>query len=443
MPDVAVDFAVRDRAWIAYEVFGNGPIDLVVNSSVAFPIDLMWELPQLADFMDVLGRVARVIAYDRRGSGASDPLPTTDGAAGVESSAADMFAVLEAVGSEKPSLLDLSWGGMAVFFAVTYPQRVRSIIVQNLRSSFPEMRGLTPEQRKTTAAWMRTTSALRAHNPRVAHDPALQRWWCRAQRLASSPEEQARQMEFAANLDVEPLLEHVLAPTLVLHRKGNRVWDIEKSRAAAARIPHARFVELSGSENELFLGDTEPVLSEITRFLREDDLPPVNDQRLLATVLFTDLVASTEQLATVGDESWRRVLDEHDETIEMTVRGFHGRVVKTMGDGTLATFDGPARAVRCAAAIREAVGMRGLVVRAGLHTGEIEMRDNDVTGLAVHISSRICGIAKQAGIWVSRTVVDLTGGSGITYEPMGEFELKGIPGKWPLFAANVPRTSPS
>jgi class 3 adenylate cyclase len=438
MPDVAVDFAVRDGAWIAYEVFGNGPIDLVVNSSVGFPIDLMWELPQLANFMDGLGRVARVIAYDRRGCGASDPLPTTDGAAGVESSAADMLAVLEAVGSEKPSLLDLSFGGTVVFFAVTYPQRVRSIILQNLRSSFPELRGLTPEQRKTTAAWMRTTSALRAHNPRVAHDPALQRWWGRAQRLASSPEETARAIEFAANLDVEPLLEHVRAPTLVLHRKGNRAWGIEESRAAAARIPHARFVELAGNENELFLGDTKPALSEITRFLREDDVPSIDDQRLLATVLFTDLVASTERLATIGDESWRRVLDEHDGTIEMTVRRFHGRVVKRMGDGTLATFDGPARAVRCAAAIRDALGKRGLIVRSGLHTGEIEMRDNDVTGLAVHISSRISGMAKQAGILVSRTVVDLTGGSGITYDALGEFELRGIPGMWPLFAANVP-----
>jgi class 3 adenylate cyclase len=443
MPDVAVDFAVRDGAWIAYEVFGNGPIDLVVNNSVGFPIDLMWELPQLADFMERLGRVARVIAYDRRGCGASDPLPTTDGAAGVESSASDMLAVLEAVGSEKPSLLDLSYGGTVIFFAVTYPQRVRSIILQNLRSSFPEFRGLTPEQRKTTAGWMRTTSALRAHNPRVAHDPTLQRWWGRAQRLASSPVEQARAIEFAANLDIGPLLEHVRAPTLVLHRQGNRVWDIEKSRAAAARIPNARFVEVSGSESELFLGDTEPALREITRFLREDDVPPVDDQRLLATVLFTDLVASTEQLATIGDERWRRVLDEHDGTIEMTVRRFHGRVVKRMGDGTLATFDGPARAVRCAAAIRDEVGRRGLMVRAGLHTGEIEMRDNDVSGLAVHISSRISEIAEQSDILVSRTVVDLTGGSGITYNPLGEFELKGIPGMWPLFAANVPLTPAS
>jgi class 3 adenylate cyclase len=434
--EVQVEYAVRDGASIAYEVFGNGPVDVVVDSGSRYPIDLMWDLPQLAEFMDALGQVARVIAYDHRGCGASDPLPTTDGTAGTESSAADLLAVLDAVDCDRVTLMDLAGTTNPVFDAATYPERVRSLIVGHLRPSYPELRGFSMEQRKKLARMLATTRGLRFDNPRVAHDPVVQRWWERARRLVSSPEETAPQMEFAAAVDISSVLGSVTVPTLVLHRRDNKLRDLETSRAAAARMPNARFVELPGSEFDLFLGDTAPVLDEITRFLRQEH--EIGDDRPLATVLFTDIAQSTEQLAAAGDPAWRQVLDGHDEAIGRTVTAYRGRVVKTLGDGILAIFDGPARAVRCASAIGDALAEHGIRVRAGLHTGEIELRENDVAGIAVHIASRVSALAAPGEILVSRTVVDLTGGSGITYDARGEHQLKGVPGTWPLFAAHAP-----
>jgi class 3 adenylate cyclase len=242
-------------------------------------------------------------------------------------------------------------------------------------------------------------------------------------------------MEFASQIDVDALLEHVRVPVLVLHRSENRMWDMETSRAAAVRIPNARFVEVPGSESDIFLGDTAPVLAEVTQFLQHEGAAEVDDDRALATVLFTDIVASTVHLADVGDKQWRRVLDEHEATIERIVSEYRGRVVKSTGDGVLATFDGAARAVRCAKALLDAAKSQGITLRAGLHTGEIELRPSDLAGIAVHIANRITTIADPDEILVSRTVVDLTAGSGLQFEPRGERELKGVPGTWAIFAA--------
>jgi class 3 adenylate cyclase len=211
------------------------------------------------------------------------------------------------------------------------------------------------------------------------------------------------------------------------------VGDIDTSRAAAAKIPDARLVELPASENDLFLGDTAPVLAEIERFLREPEAGATHD-RVLATVLFTDIVASTERLAAGGDDAWRRTMDDHDRTMERLVAAYGGRIVKPTGDGILATFDGPARAVRCAAELLDAAAAEGITLRAGLHTGEIEIRPTDVTGIAVHIANRISALANPSEILVSRTVVDLTAGSGLQFEGRGEHQLKGVPGTWPTFA---------
>jgi class 3 adenylate cyclase len=415
-------------------VVGGGPVDLLMNFGV-WPIDLMREMPQLAQFMDALCSVARVIAYDPRPCGASDPMPTELGAAGVENVAVDRRAVLAAAGSERATILDLAQGATSVFFAATYPEQVRSLIVSHFRPSFPELRNFSAEQRTRFARVLASTQGLRIYNPRVAHDPVLQRAWGRARRLGASPQELARTMEMSAETDVASLLPHLRVPTLVLHRRDNRVWDIETSRAAAARIPNCRFVELPGSETEIFLGDTRPVLTEITRFLQQGD-EVVGADRPLATVLFTDIVGSTERLSTVGDQHWRRVLDDHDDAIDQTVTTHLGRVISHTGDGVLATFDGPARAVRCAAAIRDTLAELGIAVRAGLHTGEVELRDADVTGIAVHIASRVCALAGPGVILVSRTVVDLTSGSGITYDTHGEHQLKGVNGTWPIFVAH-------
>jgi class 3 adenylate cyclase len=433
MRDVEVRYAVRDGKRLAYEVFGSGPCDVAVMK-MGFPIDLMWDLPQLAEFMETLGGFARVIAFDSRGTGSSDPIPDL-GVATIETTADDLVAVLDAAGSERATLFDIASGVTSVVFAATYPQRVRSLILCNLRSSFPELRRMSAEQRQDYALARLTTQSLEIENPRVAHDHVLQQWWGRARRVLSSPEVSIGQIEWGARIDVESALPAVRAPALVLHRGENRRWDIEVSRAAASRIPGARFVELPGSETEIFLGDTAPALAEIERFLRQGETA-VTDDRPLATVLFTDIVASTEQLAAIGDEAWRRILDGHDDAVDRAVAAHRGRVVKTTGDGILATFDGPARAVRCADAIRNALAERGLVVRSGLHTGEIELRHDDVAGIAVHIASRVAALAGPGEILVSRTVVDLTAGSGITFDARGDRQLKGVPGTWPIFAVH-------
>jgi class 3 adenylate cyclase len=428
--DAEVRFAEHNGRCIAYEVFGNGPTDLLIYQR-ACPIDLLWDLPQLASFMEALGGLARVITFDQSGSGASDSVPDWGGAT-LENWCGEVLEVLGAAHADRATLVDLEFGVCGVTFAATYPERVRSLIVNTLRPSFPELRNASPAQRRRAARSQADIASLEFENPRLAHDPVVRQWWGRARRLLLNPETALEQIDFVADLDVEPVLSAVQAPTLVLHRLDTRLGDIETSRAAAAKVPSARFVELPGSESDLFLGDTAPVLAEIERFLREPETAAAHD-RVLATVLFTDIVASTEQLAASGDNAWGRALDEHYRTMERLVASYRGRVVKSTGDGILATFDGPARAVRCATEMLDAASHQGITLRAGLHTGEIEIRPTDVVGIAVHTANRISALAKPSEILVSRTVVDLTAGSGLQFEPRGEHHLKGVPGTWPTF----------
>jgi class 3 adenylate cyclase len=381
--------------------------------------------------MEALARMARVIVWDGRGIGASERFRDwTD--ATTESFADDTRAVLDAVDSDRATLFEMNTSAGSSVFAATEPERVRSLIFVNFRMSYPELRGLSAQQRMRLAMSLRSAERLWIENPHVAHDPVVQRWWGHAVRLANSPEHQALNLEFAGRMDYESAFSVIHVPTLVLHRRDNRVWDIATSRAEASKIQGARFVELPGAENDLFLGDTAPVLAEIERFLREPETAATPD-RVLATVLFTDIVASTEQLAASGDDAWGRALDVHDRTMARLVSSHRGRVVKSTGDGILATFDGPARAVRCATEMIYAAGQQGITLRAGLHTGEIEIRPTDVVGIAVHTANRIAALADPSQILVSRTVVDLTAGSGLQFEPRGERELKGVPGSWPTF----------
>jgi class 3 adenylate cyclase/pimeloyl-ACP methyl ester carboxylesterase len=432
--DAEVRFAKHGRKSIAYEVFGTGPRDVLVRHDWC-PIDLMWEQPQLASFMEALGTLARIIVFDPLGYGASDPI-SDPGAATLEALSDGVLAVLEAARAPRAILFDIASGLGAVTMAATFPQRVQSIIVVNLRASFPELRNRSPAEREEFARLLNGLGSLQVGNPRVAHDPILREWWCRARRLLTSPEQSLDMVEFATRMDAGPVLAAVRVPSLVLHRRDNRMFDIETSRAAASCIPGARFVELPGSESDLFLGDTAPVFSAIEEFLAEPAIESVDD-RPLATVLFTDIVSSTEQLSASGDKAWRRILDDHDKMTVRIVSEFRGRYIKQLGDGALATFDGPARAVRCAATLREAARARGLSLRAGLHTGEVELRPADVTGIAVVIAQRISALAAPDEVLASRTVVDLTAGSGLEFEPRGEHQLKGVPGTWPTFAAQV------
>jgi len=419
--------------YFAFSVFGNGPIDLAVAQS-RFPIDLMWDLPQLASFMEALGNLARVIVWDAPGVGASDPDrdPT---ATNSEEFANHVLAVLDAAESERATMFEMG-AATSIEFAGAHPERVRSLILVNFRMSYPELQNFSLSQLKRLAMTLRSPERLRFDNPRSAHDPVLQRWWGKSMRLANNPEGMVRNLARAQYVDVETLLPAmgtIRTPTLVLHRRDNRVWDIDTSRAAASRLPNARFVELPGAENDIFLGDTAPVLAEIERFLAEPEAEAPTD-RVLATVLFTDIVASTEHLAVEGDSNWRRHLDSLDQQAERIVRDYRGRIVRSTGDGILATFDGPARAVRCAAALLASTTQQGIALRAGLHTGEIELRPPDIAGIAVHTASRIADLAGPNEILVSRTVTDLTAGSGLEFEPRGEHQLKGVPGSWPLFA---------
>ena len=391
--DTEVRYAERNGDYLAYSVFGSGSHDLAVLQSRT-PIDLMWELPQLAAFMEALGRMARVIVWDGRGSGASDPVRGPNSSSN-EIFTDDMATVMDAAGAERVTILDLSNGGASMIFAATYPERVRSLILVNLRVSFPEFDQMSDAQRKRFAIKLKRADFLNIENPRLAHDPVLRRWWERAGRLLNSPEAAARHIEIASRINYEPFFPGVQHPALVLHRRDNRVWDIETSRVAAATIPGARFVELPGSENDIFLGDTAPVLAEIEQFLAEPEIDIASD-RQLSTVLFTDIVSSTEQLAERGDEAWRRILDDHDRTMDRIVTAYRGRVVRQTGDGILATFDGPARAVHCAAAMLDAATEAGVTLRAGLHTGEIELRPPDIAGIAVHIASRVADLARPA-----------------------------------------------
>ncbi len=430
-----VRYTERDGKCLAYTVFGEGPIDLAVPQ-FRFPIDVMWEWPQLATFMEALGRLARVITWDTRGFGASDSMMNPAEAV-QEAFADDMRAVLHAADSPRAAVFDLGNGRMCAQYAATYPEGVQSMIMLSVRESYPELGGISELQSKRLALTLRSQERLRFENPRSAHDPVVQRWWGHAMRLANSPDQMALHLQGAGRpLDLGPVLSTVRCPTLVLHRRDNRVWDIETSRKAASQIPNARFVELPGAENDIFLGDTAPVLAEIEQFLAEPSASVEHD-RVLSTVLFTDIVASTETLAAQGDAAWRRLLDDHDQTVGRIVADHRGRVVKQLGDGILATFDGPARAVNCAAALLAAANEQGVTLRAGLHTGEIELRAADVTGICVHIASRIAALADANEILVSRTVVDLTAGSGLQFESNGEHELKGVPGTWPLFAAQT------
>jgi class 3 adenylate cyclase len=424
----------REGGCLAYEIFGVGRVDLLVFQS-CFPIDLLWDLPQLAAFMETLGQWARVIIYDPRGQGASDPIVAPEVAA-FEASSDDALAVLDAARAQQVTLFDMNMGATGVALAATYPQRIRSLIVGNLRPSFPEVREFSPELRWRLARARAGIRSLEFENPRVAHDPDLRRWWGRARRLLVGPVRALAQIEIAAVADVTSALPSLRVPTLVLHRRDNQFIVAETSRAAANLIPNARFVELPGSENDLFLGDTVPVLTEIQRFLAEPTTDVTSD-RQLATVLFTDIVSSTEQLAERGDDAWRDILESHEHATSHVVSEFRGRVIKQLGDGALATFDGPARGVRCAVALRAAAHAQGLTLRAGLHTGEIEFRPTDITGIAVHIAGRIAALADPNEILVTRTVVDLTGGSGLQFVPRGERQLKGVPGTWPTFAVDT------
>jgi class 3 adenylate cyclase len=424
---------------IAYAVEGDGPIDLVWIPPWISQVEYLWAEPSLERVMARLTQFARVITFDRRGSGLSDPF---FGAPTLEEQMDDVHAVMDAAGSESAAICGTLEGGpMAALFAATFPERTDALILYATfaRATWaPDYDWAWPAEKRdwhmedAVAHWGEGRVAAGVA-PSQAADPAFMEWAGRLERLAASPSTIRRIFDLIGEFDVRDVLASIRVPTLVMHRAEDSFIKVEHSRYIASKIPGARYVELEGEENMFSLGDVEALIGEVEEFLtgtrheREPD-------RMLATVLFTDICDSTRRAAEMGDRGWRFLLERHDALFRQALERHRGREVKRTGDGFLATFDGPARAIRCAASVAEAMGSLGLQIRAGLHTGELEVMDGDLGGLAVHIASRVMGHAGPNEVLVSGTVKDLVVGSGIDFEDRGERELRGVPGEWRLYA---------
>jgi class 3 adenylate cyclase len=431
----------RDR--IAYQVLGQGPPDLVMAINVT--VDVVWEDPGAALWLRTLASFSRVILFDRRGSGASDPLPP-DPLPPWESYAEELDAVMDAVGSERAAFFaDLLDGPTALLFAGTRPERTSALILVHTTAKFVASDdypiGIPIEVAKALLAQIDQlwgTEAITAiWVPSRAGDERFRRWFAKVQRAGGSPRGALASLRAVLELDVRPILPLIQAPTLILHRKDFQGVPIEHGRYLAEHIPDAKLVELPGADVTLVWEAPELALELIEEFLTGVRRSP-EPTRVLATVLFSDIVGSTEQASRLGDRRWRELLNVHDELARRLVEEFGGQLVKTTGDGILATFDGPGRGIRCAAALRDELRGIGLQIRVGLHAGEVELRDNDVGGIAVHIAARVMAMAGPGEILTSRTVRDLVVGSDIALNDRGVHPLKGIEGGWQLFTVTRP-----
>lgn len=434
-------YATRGNIHIAYQVTGNGPLDLVLVSVWFSHLEARWEIPGFARLLDRLGAFARVISFDKYGIGLSDPAPP-GALPPLEEWMDDVRTVMDMVGVEQAAVFGAADGGMmAALFAATYPQRVSSLILANSSARLAQAPdypiGMPIDRQEalialTEHSWGGPGLAV-ATNPSLADDPDTQAAWARFLRLAASPATAVEVLRVLFQIDVRAALPAIQAPTLVLHRKDNVAVSAENGRYLAEHIPGARFVELPGADYGLGFGNVDGLVDEVEEFLTGTRHSADPDRRL-ATVLFTDIVKSTERAAELGDARWKELLELHDLVTRRQLARYQGRLVKTTGDGLLATFDGPARAIRSALAIRDALRGMGIEIRAGLHTGEIEQRQADIGGLGVHIAARVMALAEPGKILVSRTVKDLVAGAGFGFIDAGTHPLKGVPETWQLFA---------
>ncbi len=440
MADVQTKYARSGDLHIAYQVVGEGKHDLIFIPGWVSNLEYAWEEPYYAHFLRRLASFSRLILLDRRGMGLSDRvshLPT------LEERMDDVRAVMDAAGSKKAVLFGVSEAGpMCLLFAATYPERVLSLILYGtfaraLRApDYPI--GMPPELLDQALDWIEEkwgTGELSAGHfaPSLKDDVNFRKSWARFERLAVSPSGFKTLLQMLHETDARHVLSTIHLPTLILHRKDEEMTRVEGARYLAERIPGATYIELPGIDHFPWVGDSNQILDEVEEFLtgfRRGTDP----DRILATVLFTDIVNSTEKLANLGDRQWRFLLDSHHAIVRHQLNRFRGREVDTAGDGFLASFDGPARAVRCAWAITQDVRRFGLEIRAGLHVGECEIIDNKLSGIAVHTGARISSLANPGEVLVSATVKDLVAGSGIRFEDRGEHELKGVPGEWHLYA---------
>jgi class 3 adenylate cyclase len=431
---------------IAYQVLGDGPLDLVFAPPLSH-LELDWETPSLAAFYGRLASTCRLILFNQRGVGMSDRIA---GVPPLETRMDDIRAVMDAVGSERAAVFGLGDAGpLCVLFAATYPERTSALVLFNSSPRFvrnPELPWLPTraEQESQADQWERhwgepafMSETLRTINPRLTDADLPTR--LRELRVSVSPGSAAAYVRMNMDVDVCAVLPLVRVPTLVMHRKDGGGWDVRSGRYLAERIAGARLVELPGADFMPDLGDQEPLFAELERFLAdvvEGKAAKVEADRVLATVLFTDIVGSSEKAVSLGDSAWRELLERHHELVRSQLARFRGVEVDTAGDGFFASFDGPARAIRCACAIVESVPELGLQVRAGLHAGECELANGKVAGIAVHTGARVASLAQAEEVLVSSTVKDLVAGSEIAFEDRGSHELKGIPGEWRLYAVS-------
>lgn len=441
-PDISFTHA-PDGTRIAYQVIGSGPRHVVLVDAWVSAIDLMWGEPRIARFLEKLATVGRVIVFDKRGNGASDAVDLgRRWRSMMEGSAEDLLAVLDAVGADAVDVIGSLYGGWpSLLFATTHPERCRKLVLQDacarltVAADYPS--GMSESVLQFCVDTVRDHwgegVTLFGHGTEIWRDLSARAWHARYERLAAERTFTLACWEQMRDVDVRSVLPLVQAETLVIGHDDNPVIGSGSARYLADHIPTARLVELSGSDNLYWADDRN--LELILGFLGAEVHPHLEADRVLATVLFTDLVDSTAQLVRVGDERWRALLDTHDQVTAEIVDMFRGRLVKRTGDGILATFDGAARAVQCALKMRDTLRRHGLPIRAGVHAGEVELRGDDVGGLAVHVAARVMAAAGDGEVVASRTVRDLTAGSGLTFSPKGFHELKGLPEGIELFGA--------
>ena len=425
---------------IAYQVVGGGPIDLVFMSAWFSHVDGRWEEPLFARMLRRLAGFSRLMLFDKRGTGASDPLPANTTT--WEDWADDVRAVMDAAGSERAAIVGVGDSGpIAMLFAATYPERVSSLVLINTAARFvrtddypwgrgeADVEALLEREERTWG----TGDMLDVFSPSMIDDKRYRNWWARYQRMSASPGTSTLMARLIFSMDVRRVLGTIQVPTLVIQRRELPMVGVEHGRYLAEHIPNAHYAELPGSDYFVYLGNSDSILDEVEEFVTGARHGAEPD-RLLATVMFTDIVGSTDRAAAIGDLRWKALLDAHDDLVRRRLDEFRGRLVKTTGDGFLATFDGPARAIRSATAVRDSLSSLGIEIRAGLHTGELEIRGDDVGGIAVHIGARVSELASEREILVSSTVKELVAGSDIRFVDRGTHLLRGIPEQWRLYA---------
>ena len=427
-------YALSGDVNIAYQVIGDGPVDIIIVPGFISHIEFRHEMPGYTASLRRLSSFARVVTFDKRGQGLSDRVSD---APSLEQRMDDVRAIMDAIGSQRATLFGHSEGcAMSALFAATYPERVSRLI---LFGGYVTRRDVkiaeTVEQR---VKFWGTGAMLKRVAPSLTADPAAVAQFAKFERLSASPGAVKAFTTLNSQIDVSFILPAVRVPTLVLHNQGDVQVPVEHGRELAACIPDAKLIEYPGCDHIFTTGDVEATLGDIEEFITGHRESSSSDlERVLATVLFTDIVDSTRSAATMGDHAWRRLLDNHDQLAIQTIEKHRGTLVKSTGDGILATFDGPGRAVRCALAFGTASKQIGLPLRAGLHTGEIEIRGRDIGGIAVHAAARVMAQSQPSEVLVSRVVTDLVAGAGLKFAERGSYELKGLPGRWDLFAASA------